>query len=190
MIALSCTGRAVVAALTAALSVMAAPALAQLGTAPIRPAEPAKVSLKQAGAQFSNKTNVGWDPRHGTQVEYTSADGKAYLWYPTNAVVLAGEWSLDERELRLKFEGETDIRTIKQPRVCFRYGANTYNPVTGHRGDGWQCTPFVAWQRGTRETRPGDPFGLARRKDAPFVLPKPDRLTFAQIAAWVGGARR
>lgn len=146
-------------------------------------------TLKQAGAQFSNKTNVGWDPRHGTQVEFTSAGGRAYLWYPTNAVILAGEWSLEEREVRMQFPGEP-ITTIKQPRVCFRYGANTYNPVTGHRGDGWQCTPYVVHQRASKETRSGDPFGLARRTNVPFMLPPGERLNFGQVAARVKTSSR
>ena len=82
-------------------------------------------------------TYSSFDNGHGYQVEYLSADGRAYLWYPGNHKPVVGAWKrvLDE--------------------VCYRYGKNTYNPQTFQRGGTWHCEysgrlefHVTAYQRG------------------------------------------
>jgi hypothetical protein len=113
-------------------------------------------------ADFVNKTRVSFGPGHGTQVSYMRSDGAVFLWYPGNRVVLRGDWR------------------IQDGRVCFRYGANTYNPVTGRGGGGWECRPIGAFSRTTVDRVPGDVFGLTKRNTVPFVL-APDRTTIADL---------
>lgn len=117
---------------------------------------------------------------HGTQIEYASADGRAYLWYPGNPTILAGHWKLEERSEPV--ETPAGLRPKAVARVCYRYGGNTYNPATGHQGGGWECTSGGSLAREDRETRAGDVFGLSRRRPVPFVLAKPDRLSFEEIS--------
>ena len=50
------------------------------------------ISMEQAAAKRRNVTWHTYDSSHGNQVEFTTAGGEAYLWYPGNAVVLKGEW--------------------------------------------------------------------------------------------------
>jgi len=90
----------------------------------------------------SGVTYASFDSGHGYQVEYLSADGHAYLWYPGNNRPVVGAWKrvLDE--------------------VCYQYGNNTFNPETLQRGGSWNCDYVgelgfyvVAYQS-------GDVFGL------------------------------
>ena len=84
-------------------------------------------------------TNMTFDPGHGTQVEYLAADGGAHLWYPGNSVILHGQW---------KKQGTG---------YCFKYGPNTYNPVTHVYGDKWECEPNGVYTSGLVEQAKGDP---------------------------------
>jgi hypothetical protein len=113
-------------------------------------------------ADFINKTRVSFGPGHGTQVSYMRGDGAVFLWYPGNRVVLRGHWRIEDRK------------------ICFRYGPNTYNPVTGRGGGGWECSPIGAFSRTTVDRVPGDVFGLSSRNAVPFVL-APDRTTIADL---------
>ena len=103
-------------------------------------------------AEAGNFTNLHFDPGHGTQVEYVAGDGQSYLWYPGNRRVLTGRWKQDGSEM------------------CFAYGENTYNPVTGTRGGAWECEPFKAYASGIVERMEGDVFGLAQTSRIPFTL--------------------
>ena len=51
-------------------------------------------------------------------------DGKAYLWYPGNQRIVVGEWKT-----------QADPRGQSYTQLCYRYGPNTYNPVTRSRGE-------------------------------------------------------
>lgn len=107
-----------------------------------------------AAEQLGGYTNMHVDRSHGTQVEYLTRGGKSYLWYPGNKVILEGRW---------KRQGEN---------MCFAYGANTYNPATGHKGGGFECTPYWLYWGGIFQRMKGDLFGLEGRREVPFVLPK------------------
>ena len=99
-------------------------------------------------------THMTASPAHGTQVEYVTTDGKTFLWYPGNSVILEGRW---------KQEGS---------QICFAYGENTYNPATGHQGGGWECTGLRGYVSGITERMQGDVLRLQGRTRAPFELSK------------------
>ncbi|MCB1518367.1 MAG: hypothetical protein KDJ19_12215 [Hyphomicrobiaceae bacterium] len=106
-----------------------------------------------------NTTNLHYDSHFGTQVEYLSSRGKAYLWFPGNSRIVKGEWIV---------LSETD-NASSPLLMCFNYGENSYNPVTGQRG-GWECQALPDYLDDLKEQTSGDMFGLARRSRVPFVL--------------------
>ena len=149
---------------------------------------PPKTAAEYGRRFLFNKTVRHYSPQHGTQVEYHSADGRAFLWYPGNPMILRGQWRVEEVPNVPKLwevppgSGNIVERTLFQP--CYRYGANTYNPVTRNHGDKWECSGFFT---GFGEARGGDLFGLARGGAVPFVLGKQrhsyDELLAARKAA-------
>lgn len=124
-------------------------------------------SMAALAQEIGGYTNLYYDAGHGVQVEYLTTDGKSFLWYPGNSVILPGRWKTEGRD------------------VCFAYGANTYNPVTGNSGGSWECTPARAFWAGVVERVEGDPLGLASRKRVPFRL-RPERTTLAELIGRIG----
>lgn len=128
--------------------------------------EPATLPAPDANAQsiedafkvFSGKTHLGYDGGHGNQIEYESADGTCFLWYPGNQVIVPCLW---------KREGD---------QVCFKYGLDTYNPVTRERGGKFECTGILDWKAGTVASMEGDPFGLASKEGVPWNLERHPKL--------------
>lgn len=110
------------------------------------------VQAVQAAEAIGGYTNMSYDSAHGTQVEYLTPNGRAYLWYPGNSVIVAGKWK----------------KTGNQ--MCFAYGADTYNPATGQRGGDWECMPFRLWWASLTERLKGDVLALEGRKAVPFKL--------------------
>ena len=102
-------------------------------------------------ASLANTTIMTWDPGHGTQVEYYDGAGHSWLWYPGNRVVLPGQYKL------------------KGADICFAYGPNSYNPVTGKIG-GWECQNLKAEQQFTVDRTKGDVFHLKNAGKVPFRL--------------------
>ncbi|MBV9078895.1 MAG: hypothetical protein JO048_15645 [Methylobacteriaceae bacterium] len=137
-------------------------------------------------SRVGGKTYLSFSPQHGTQVEYLSSDGRAYLWYPGNQQVLAGQWRAEPDPFAPKFlESPIGSGNIYEApprfRLCYRYGPATYNPVTGSSGDKWECQGLF---QGLGEARPGDFFGLVRARAAPLVLSK-QRYSFEELRALV-----
>lgn len=120
----------------------------------------AQKSPDSARAFLSDTTFFGTDLFHGAQIEYLAADGKTFLWYPGNSRPVQGEWKIQE--------------ALFGPDICFRYGPNTRNPITGSSDSSWYCDDFRDW----RAILKGDPFNLASGK-LPFVLPK--RSTYKRL---------
>lgn len=106
----------------------------------------------QAAKAIGGYTNMSHDSVHGTQVEYMTPDGRTFLWYSGNSIILPGKW---------KKTGD---------QICFAYGANTYNPATGQRGGGWECMPFKLWWVSLVERMKGDVLALEGREAVPFKL--------------------
>lgn len=107
----------------------------------------------QAAQQLADVTLMTYSPGHGTQVEYYDKGHHTFLWYPGNKVVVPGEWKMAGKNL------------------CFRYGPNTYNPVTGARGAVWECMPEKLAHQTVVDMAKGDVFGLSQRARVPFSLP-------------------
>jgi hypothetical protein len=144
------------------------------GTAPRTQGQP-RVSAaddERSSFKYRGKTVLFYDPSHGNQLEYYDPNGRCYLWYPGNRGVVAGEW---------RVEGEY---------LCFRYGTNTYNPVTREHGGDWERTLLRRWGTDIVDAAPGDVCGLATERipyclsrhpafqsvyDAKHGVPAPDR---------------
>ncbi|AMM84347.1 hypothetical protein [Martelella sp. AD-3] len=137
---------------------------------------------------FSGHTRMTYEPVHGTQVEYFSPDGRTYLWYPGNTVVLPGLW-----EVRSYTMPNLDLTNINRPVVrveeviplCFQYGKKTYNPATRKHGDYWSCSIASPRPITRGELRQGDIFRLSERVKPPFILPK-DKTTFTALLKQCG----
>lgn len=102
----------------------------------------------------SNRTMMMRDSHHGDQFEFLSNDGRTWLWYPGNRTLVRGDWKADRSN------------------ICFRYGANAYNPVTKQQGGKWECTPFANWKPRALGAYRGDVFDLTQRNAVPCVLDK------------------
>jgi hypothetical protein len=103
---------------------------------------------------------------HGTQIEYLGPGGVTYLWYPGNTIPLKGQWQVQDG--------------TNYPSICFRYGENTYNPVTGQGGGGWECGPGPAYLFEKLSVVQGDVFNLASGR-LPFILPGGNLGTFENV---------
>jgi len=120
--------------------------------------------IAASSVRLGGYTNMSFDGGHGTQVEYVATGGTSYLWYPGNSVVLEGHWK----------------RQVSD--ICFAYGANTYNPVTGVRGGSWECMPFRLYWGSIDERMKGDIFALQGRRGVPFILSR-DRTSLESLLA-------
>jgi hypothetical protein len=112
---------------------------------------------------YADKTLLFYDPSHGNQIEYFAPDGKCYLWYPGNKRALPGHW---------RMEGDT---------ICFLFGSNTYNPVTGEIGGNWDKRPFKHFAATVAHTADGDVHGLATGQ-VPYSLPAHPALESVEAA--------
>lgn len=121
-------------------------------------------------ASRSGVTNMTFGASHGTQIEYLAADGRSVLWYPGNRVLVPGAWRY----------APYPTASARLPGICFRYGADSYNPATGASGGQWECEPLAIYRRGLVDTTPGDPFGLGRTGAPPFDLPR-ERTTLQRL---------
>lgn len=130
----------------------------------------------EARANLRDRTRNVHDAGHGTQINYTSADGRSFLWYPGNNVILPGAWKVERRPGTVWGTRQDIVH------VCYRYGPNTYNPVTGSQGTSWECSYAALSLHRVRESATGDVLGLARRSAVPFVLTR-EPTTLKQLAA-------
>lgn len=90
------------------------------------------------------------DYLYGVQIEYFAADGTSYLWFRGNSAPLRGEWKIQGSNFN--------------PDLCFKYGANTRDAVTGTRGGSWQCGRLRNGAENVVSFIEGDPFGLSKGK--------------------------
>jgi hypothetical protein len=125
---------------------------------------------------LSNMTTLSLSAGHGPQISYRTVDGRVFLWYPGNRVVLRGRW--DVNAVRIVDPWTGAARQVV--RVCYAYGRNTFNPVTGSVGGGWECSSASRSLARVAERARGDIFQLARRSAPPFVLSRQD-LSFALV---------
>lgn len=133
---------------------------------------------------LSNMTTLSLSAGHGPQISYRTAYGRVFLWYPGNRVVLRGRWDVNAVRTVNPWTGAAR-RVV---RVCYAYGRNTFNPVTGHAGGGWECRSASRSLATVAERARGDIFQLARRSAPPFVLSRQD-LSFAVVRRKVRAAQ-
>lgn len=105
----------------------------------------------------SGWTYLSFSQAHGYQVNYLGKNGRAWLWYPGNSVVVAEEWKRDT--------------VAGQKAVCWRHPAKSYNPVTKRYGGSFACQSLALSQRRIIARLKGDPFALSSDK-IPYRLSK------------------
>lgn len=98
----------------------------------------------------ANRTYLSFSGAHGFQVTYLAAGGASHLWYPGNQQALKGAYKRDTI-------GGRDA-------MCWRYGAQTYNPVTKQGGGKFACQSMELTRKTVVAQLRGDPFGLATGK--------------------------
>lgn len=116
-----------------------------------REAEVAAMTPEQQGeamtALVTDRTIIYYQQGHGVYVEYTSADGRLFMWYPRNGGVVRGTWGL---------------RTMDGPRLCYQY-RNAVHGVTGEYEPNECIAPGQKLVGASvLASRSGDPFGLAQ----------------------------
>ena len=96
-----------------------------------------------------DRTIIYYQRGHGVFVEFTSADGKVFMWYPRNQRIVNGSWGLRD------FDG---------PKLCYKYFASVHG-VTGEF-EPTECISPSQKLIGAEmlDSRSGDPFGLATGK--------------------------
>ncbi len=144
--------------------------------------DPAAMSERQVQEQIVDRTRMVWGAGHGTQISYSRPDGATFLWYPGNRTVLPGQWMTKAVTGPLRGREQTVIS------LCYKYGDDTYNPVTGRNGGDWTCYPAGIWLSTIVESRGGDIFGLSRSATPPFVLAR-ERMTLQALLQRAGGPR-
>lgn len=128
-------------------------------------------TVKEIRSALTDMTYLSYSGIHGTQVEYASKDGRVFLWYPGNKVILAGKWEPKQIFVEYYEQGNL-IKRFEFSQICFQYGDNTYNPATGHAGGGFECQSFAPFRERMDEGRRGDVFRLRGRIAVPFALTK------------------
>jgi len=118
---------------------------------------------------LSNTTTKVWNA-HGTQIEYLAADGQTFLWYPGNVAPVKGRWKLQMTRYGLE--------------MCFLYGENSRNPITGQNGGQWECDMAAYYLLNRDEIVDGDPLKLAQ--GVPFVMPRSTNISIAQAMTKAG----
>jgi hypothetical protein len=126
------------------------------------------LSYDEVKAIFAGQTAMSYDSTHGTQVEYLSTTGSAYLLYPGNTTIVKGQWRLNRTDEQGVFN------------LCFRYPGNSYNPATGQAGGQWECQIAGFYYQSLAELKAGDFLGLARSSTPPFIL-SPKKTTIMEL---------
>jgi hypothetical protein len=122
--------------------------------------KPYKIGYDETKGLFAGVTFVHYDRGHGTQVEYMAKNGKTYLLYPGNKVIVRGTWKLDRTDKKDVFN------------LCFKYPSSSYNPETKQMGGSWECQPAGFSLIDVVDSAEGDVLGLAKSEAVPFVLQK------------------
>lgn len=107
-----------------------------------------------------------FDASSGNQIEYTAADGSAYLWHSQADAIIIGTWevtqiTLDSGEVCYRYEPGSFSATDPGSEFCFDYGGLVIDIASA----------------GVRE---GDPYGLATG-EMPFPLPLDTPVSVARL---------
>tara|TARA_R110002096_G_scaffold436071_1_gene666836 strand:- start:11197 stop:12204 length:1008 start_codon:yes stop_codon:yes gene_type:complete len=106
-------------------------------------------------SQVSDHTISTHNFIQGTQIEYFSPSGEVALWYPVNQTPVVGKYYTKQSMKPHNLAGN-----VAGVLLCFSYQPNSYNPVTGTRGDADQCTSAYSFLAQIKGKRRGDVFNL------------------------------
>lgn len=149
---------------------------------PPPPGIPGIMSVDELRALVAGKTWMSYEPRHGTQVTYIAADGRAFLWYPGNRIILPSRWTIVQRRQHFMYDHPElgRMQSMESTAViCFQYAGTSANPVTGNT-TGLECANSAVWQKYHHDSRQGDVLGLSTMVTPPFPLSK-DKTTLASL---------
>ncbi|WCL51008.1 hypothetical protein [Leptospira sp. GIMC2001] len=93
------------------------------------------------------------EEHHGNQIEYNSLDGKTYLWYPNNKLLVIGHFKIKENKI-----------------ICFNYNGKVKNQLTGEIGGVWNCQEIVPYYNRIRERKKSNVFKFNDDKKVPYIL--------------------
>ncbi len=128
----------------------------RIATAPVYPAS-------QIADLYADKTRLSYGPRHGNQVEYTSADGKAHLWYPGQDQVVVGKWNVPEGKY-----------------VCFHYPDIAVDRISGGLADRFACHVIEDAIKDSHAVD-GDVFDLTESYWVPYGLNRHPRASVNEV---------
>lgn len=125
--------------------------------------------------KLANWTLIERQGAHGWLAEYSTEDGRVFMWYPGNRKVMPGFWKIESVPVTLRNQHFLTIH------ICFQYPTG-YNYVENKPGENWDCRPAseeIAYpenrkNKNGREVRAGDAFNLQAGK-IPFVLKRNQR---------------
>lgn len=142
------------------------------------------ITAKDVRDFISERTRLTFSQSHGSQIEYAGKDGKVYLWYPGNGIILSGQWKAEPFFIEF-VEGGQVTKKIEQDKICFRYDRATFNPVTGRIGGNWECSALPSYKKTVTESEVGDTLNLKSQAEAPFILSR-ERTSLAAVRSRVG----
>ncbi len=117
----------------------------------------------EIAALYADKTRISYGPLHGNQVEYTTASGKAHLWYPGQDQVIVGDWKVPEGKY-----------------VCFYYPEIAVDRISGGLSDRWACHVIEDAIKDS-QTADGDVFDLTNSYWVPYGLNRHPRTSFDEV---------
>ena len=125
--------------------------------------------------KLANRTIIERQGAHGWLAEYSTEDGRVFMWYPGNRKVMPGFWKVESVPVTLRNQSFSTIH------ICFQYPTG-YNYVENKPGKNWDCWPAsesIAYPENRKnnnglEVREGDVFNLQTGK-IPFVLKRNQR---------------
>jgi hypothetical protein len=138
------------------------------------------VESDDALPDFKNRTRVRFDKSHGNQIIYTTDDGRAFLVYPGNPVVLRGNWLVCTATYGI-LNKEKEKIYFPYAKVCFRYDTLGRNPATGVRGDKWECAPAGLVKKSVVDSREGDVFNLQSMRLPHFTFSLSNKQTLSEL---------
>ena len=127
--------------------------------------------------------------RSGRMVEYTMADGRAFLWAPGARDVLVGQWKIEPAsrpaKVHVRTEKGVDLREMPISNLCLRYQSSATSPAAGIASGGWSCRLFTEAAKTRLESRGGDIFRLAERAAVPYPL-SPEKTSLGALLSRCG----
>jgi hypothetical protein len=90
---------------------------------------------------------------HGNQIEYNTIDGKTFLWYPNNKLLVVGHYKIKENKI-----------------ICFNYNGKVKNHITGEIGGVWNCQEIISYFNRIKEFKNSNVFNFYEDKKIPYVL--------------------